>query len=247
MELVVAASVVNEPNMLAALHAGDDLHNLFAARVAGKDPKTMGKDDALRPLGKSCNFGLLYGQSALGGAADKPHGGLRGFARNKYGVQLSEAEALRCRALWFQMFPGFAEYHKECWNQAYAIAENPDGGEVRTRGIGRVQYFRHSIDADGNLVRQLLAHQVFSSLANTPVQGTSAEIFKLVMIAVTEKLKVAEIVNVVHDEIILLAKNEDAEFAKAEVERIMVDCTHEIFPNAPMQAEVKICQHWAEK
>ena len=38
-----------------------------------------------------------------------------------------------------------------------------------------------------------------------------------------------------------------AEFVKAEFERIMVEATHDIFPNAPMRAEVSICDNWAQK
>jgi DNA polymerase I-like protein with 3'-5' exonuclease and polymerase domains len=244
MELVIAACVVNEPNMLAALHAKEDLHKKFAGFVKGVPADTI--DDLGRNLGKSANFGLLYGQSACGGAADFPNGGLRGFARNKYGVIMTEEEAIQCRELWFEMFPGFKDYHSEGWNEARRILE--DGkGSVRTKGIGRVQYFLEVRDNDDNLIRPLLLHSVFSSLVNTPVQGTSAEIFKLVMIHLTEELPQAEIVNVVHDEIVLLAREIDAEYVKQEVERIMVDSTHEIFPDAPMRAEVSIVDNWAEK
>jgi DNA polymerase I len=244
MELVVAACVVGETNMLAALHSGEDLHKGFAAFVSGRTIKELADTD--RNLGKSCNFGLLYGQSACGGKADYPDGGLRGFARNKYGVMLTVEEAIRCRDLWFQMYPKFAEYHRECWRKAEAFAEQ-GFGYVRTLGVGRLQYFMADTDGEGKVIRPLLKHQIFSSLANTPIQGSSAEIFKLVLLKLTEQLPQVRIVNIVHDEIISEAAERDAGFVKAQIERIIVEATREIFPNAPMRAEITICDNWAQK
>ena len=159
---------------------------------------------------------------------------------------LTVEEAIRCRDLWFQMYPKFAEYHRECWRKAEAFAEQ-GFGYVRTIGVGRVQYFMAQFDDEGNVIRPLLKHQVFNSSANTPVQGASAEIFKLVLLKLTEQLPQARIVNIVHDEIISEAAEKDAEFVKAEFERIMVEATHDIFPNAPMRAEITICDNWAQK
>ncbi len=244
MELVVAACVVKESNMLDALHAGEDLHRKTAAFVSGRTVAEL--QDTDRNLGKAGNFGLLYGQSACGGKADYPHGGLRGFARNKYGVLLTIDEAVRCRELWFELYPGFAEYHRKCWRKAEEIAEQGIGS-VRTPGVGRLQYFVATTDGEGNVIRALLKHQIFSSLANTPIQGGSSEIFKLVLLQVTEELPQARIVNIVHDEFVLEVLVEEAEFVRSEIGRIMIECTHQIFPCAPMKAEISICNTWAEK
>jgi DNA polymerase I-like protein with 3'-5' exonuclease and polymerase domains len=68
-----------------------------------------------------------------------------------------------------------------------------------------------------------------------------------VLLKLTEQLPQARIVNIVHDEIISEAAERDAEFVKAQTERIMVEATREIFPNAPMRAEITICDNWAQK
>jgi len=245
MELVIAAMTV-PGRMLEALKRGEDLHIKTACHIKRIDIRTLDPESKeykkLRNFGKSCNFGLLYGQSACGGKLDYPNGGLRGFARNVYGVEMTEEEAIHAREEWFNLYPEFREYHRDCWNLAEAFTE-VGKGFVRTPGIRRVQYF-WTEDQEN---RPLLKHEVFSSLANTPVQGGGAEIFKLTTVQIPRELPEAEIVNLVHDELVLMCRAADAEHVKKEVERIMVEATHKIFPGAPMKADVTIADNWSQK
>ena len=141
-----------------------------------------------RNLGKSCNFGLLYGQSACGGKADYPDGavanlgdkaaptpypqlrcglfatdplGSAWFARNKYGV----ISPLRQQSV-------VAIYGSRCIPSSRNTIGNVgrklkhlrsrDLVMSRTLGVGRIQYFMAQFDAEGNVIRPLLKHQVFT-------------------------------------------------------------------------------------
>ena len=96
--------------------------------------------DTDRNLGKG-NFGP-HGQSACGGKADYPDGGCVGLREQM--ASCSPLEAIR-RDLWFQMYPKFAEYHRESWRKAEAFAEQ-GFGHVRIPRRRRLQYMA---DTDG--------------------------------------------------------------------------------------------------
>jgi DNA polymerase I len=156
MELVAAAVLAPEPKMLAAFQVGEDLHCRTASILLGR---TVTKDDkANRSLAKATNFGLLYGQSAAG---------LKTYAKNSYGVTMTDEEAMQFREAFFNEYQGLAAWH----DRARAAANDPDVTEVRTHKIGRRQ---HLADAEHWWPR-------FASLVNTPIQGSCAEVAKLGM------------------------------------------------------------------
>jgi DNA polymerase-1 len=98
IELRIACKIANERNMLAAYHAGEDLHTLTARRVL----KIKQVTKQHRQLAKALNFGLLYGMRAKG---------FRAYAKSQYGVELTEDEAGRYRDGFFKSYPGLAAWH----------------------------------------------------------------------------------------------------------------------------------------
>jgi DNA polymerase I-like protein with 3'-5' exonuclease and polymerase domains len=76
-ELRIAARISGDEGMLEAYRAGEDLHAVTAKSLMGRENITK----AERDLAKAVNFGLLYGQGAAG---------LREYARNKYGITMTQ-------------------------------------------------------------------------------------------------------------------------------------------------------------
>jgi DNA polymerase I len=68
------------------------------------------------------------------------------------------------------------------------------------------------------------------------------------MVALAERLEgIAQLVNVVHDEVILQTRAEDAEKVQKIVGQTMVEMTQAIYPDAPMGAVVAIGKSWSDK
>jgi DNA polymerase I-like protein with 3'-5' exonuclease and polymerase domains len=220
MELVIAAVIAGEEVMLDAFRHGVDVHKLTASLVTGTALDSVDKDQ--RRLAKAVNFGLLYGQGVLG---------FQRYAKDKYGIELSTAEAEDLRNRFFEAYPALV-----AWHQRAKEVANGSATEVRT-ALGRVQYVEL-----GEWWRR------FTALLNHPVQGGGADVTKRVMVALADRLKgKARIVNVVHDEFILETEDANAEYVKKVVAETMVEMTREIYPGAPRAAEVSIGKSWADK
>src|ERR1700736_2585701 len=103
--------------MLPAFQNAEDLHCRTASILLGR---TVTKDDkANRSLAKAVNFGLLYGQSAAG---------LKVYAKNVYGVDMTDEQAVQFRDTFFNEYQGLAAWQET----ARAAANDPSVTEVRT-------------------------------------------------------------------------------------------------------------------
>jgi DNA polymerase-1 len=103
IELRIAAELAPDPRMMEAFTRGEDLHELTARQVLGRDEVT--KSD--RQAAKALNFGLLYGMGAQA---------LRQHAAQNYGVQLSADEAEEARNRFFETYPGLRAWHRRQGN-----------------------------------------------------------------------------------------------------------------------------------
>ena len=182
IELRVAAFVAKEEAMLAAFQAGQDIHALTAAKLAGKKPDQVGEEE--RKLAKAVNFGLLYGMSARG---------LAEYGRISFGLSLEEKEAREFRRKFFEAYPALQRWHEE----ARQAAEDPKVMEVRTL-YGR----RRWLPPPGGKMQWVR----FTALVNTPVQGTCGDAIKRAMVALAD----APLVSTVHDELILEIPEKEA-------------------------------------
>lgn len=220
MELVAAAVLAPEPKMLAAFQNGEDLHCRTASILLGR---TVTKDDkANRSLAKAVNFGLLYGQTAPG---------LKTYAKNTYGVTMTDEESVQFRETFFNEYQGLAAWHE----RARADANDPGVTEVRTHRIGRRQHLTN--------VEHWWSR--FTSLLNTPIQGSCAEVTKLGLLDIGEKLTGrAQLVSCVHDEIIVECAEDDAEAIMAEVQNFMSARSAAIFNGQPIGVEAYIADNW---
>jgi DNA polymerase-1 len=185
IELRVAAHMAGDQAMLEAFREGQDIHTATAAAIHGIPLEEITEQQ--RRDAKATNFGLIYGMSAYGLTQS---------------TDLTLAEAETFVETYFKRFPGIADYLEKIKEQA------KEKGYVETL-LGRRRYFpRLSTTTDYNLRRREEREAI-----NAPIQGTAADIMKLAMIEVADKLKEsgfsARMLLQVHDELVLEAPVEE--------------------------------------
>jgi DNA polymerase-1 len=83
---------------------------------------------------------------------------------------------------------------------------------------------------------------------NTPIQGTSADILKRALKLLKDELKdsSAQIVNIVHDEVVVEADASEAEEIATKVERVMCAAGEEYLKTVPVKVETEIADEWVK-
>jgi len=215
IELRVAAEIAGETRMIEAFNQSQDLHRLTASVVSGKPLGEVTESE--RNAAKALNFGVLYGMGP---------DGLRKYARQSYGVDLTVEEARSYLERFFQAYPALMKWRK-------ALLQNSPL-EMRTLG-GRCRLWPSKPPA--------------TELLNTPVQGTAADINKRALALLPEALNGtgAKIVSTVHDEIILEAPQESAQQAALTLQKTMEKAGREYLREVPVVIDVSVANSWAEK
>jgi DNA polymerase I-like protein with 3'-5' exonuclease and polymerase domains len=207
--------------MIEAYKRGEDLHSQTAALLLKKSLADISKED--RQMAKAVNFGLLYGQSPSG---------LVKYAYATYEIFLTTARAQSIHSRFFDVYTGLRAWHKA--NRAAARTAT----EVRTVS-GRRRLLPRGADEDW---------QRFTGLVNTPIQGGCADGLKAALIVLGRALPPeAHIVSTVHDEIIVETPLDLADQVAAQVETAMRAAMSKLFPNVPIEVEVKQCETWGNK
>ena len=216
MELRLAASVANDARMIQAFQDGEDPHTVTAESI-GCDRQTA----------KSANFGLLYGAGAAG---------LRNYAGGM-GITMSEERAAEIRNGWLKTFRGIAEWQlsnaRDCQQ-----SEKSEWAEIR---IPR-----------SNMRRILLGDMNRSTVrCNTPIQGAGAAILKRALGRLWPMVKEAgedtvRIAAAVHDEILLLVREDAAQEWAATLKQVMEEAEAQWLGEIPALAEVSIGKTWME-
>lgn len=186
IELRVLASIANDKNMIEAFRSGTDIHTVTASQVFGL-PVDMVTPE-LRSRAKAVNFGIVYGIGAFSLSKD---------------IGVTRAEADSYIKNYLATYPSVAQYMEK------TIEDAKKNGFVTTL-YGRRRRLPELSSSNGNL-------RAFGERAarNAPIQGTAADIIKLAMIRVFEKLKTdvptAKLILQVHDELIVECDERDSE------------------------------------
>ena len=186
IELRVLASIAKDKNMIDAFNTGTDIHTVTASQVFGL-PVDMVTPE-LRSRAKAVNFGIVYGIGAFSLSKD---------------IGVTRAEADRYIKSYLSTYPAVAEYMEK-------TIENAKKDGFVTTLYGRRRRLPELSSSNGNL-------RAFGERAarNAPIQGTAADIIKLAMIRVFEKLKTdiptAKLILQVHDELIVECDERDSE------------------------------------
>jgi len=220
VELRVAASLSKDPIMLKAYSEGADLHRVTAALTKGKAVEDVTSTE--RQAAKAINFGLIY---AMG-----PRG-LQQSALSSYGVEMTFDDAVRFRERFFQIYKGIYAWQ---------------------RRMERLGHQRRYVRTAAGRIRAYEDQEIrLPELLNTPVQGSAAEGLKSAMCIFWQKAKEqkldAQIVAVIHDEIIVEVACGQEQAAKELLERAMVEGIQWLAPDVPFVAEAVIAESWAVK
>jgi len=216
MELRLAAAVAKDERMTAAFQAGEDPHTVTAEAI-GCDRQTA----------KSANFGLLYGSGPAG---------LRNYAGGM-GITMTQERAAEIRDEWLGAFQGVAEWQQN--NAATADRTKYDKwAETRIPLSGMRRYLQ------GDMNRLTVR-------CNTPIQGAGAAILKCALGKLWPKVKTAgedtvRIAAAVHDEILLLVREDAAEEWAATLKQVMEDAEAKWLGEIPALAEVSVGKTWSE-
>jgi len=218
IELRILAEFSGDRAFIDAFRSGADLHRVTAAEVFNVTVDQVSREQ--RDFAKRLNFGVVYGIGA------------QRFSIMT-GLGLPEAEGVLKK--YFATYRQLDTYLNEAANRA--VRER----QART-GSGRLVRFRYD-EQD----RQQISMTKRNG-KNTPIQGTSADILKRALRLLKDELRGtnAQIVNIIHDEIVVEADADEAEDVALKVERAMVAAGEEYVKTVPVKVETEIAQEWVK-
>lgn len=236
VELRVVAAVSGDKVMIDSIKNGVDLHTLTAANMAGIDPKDVTKTQRFNA--KAVNFGLAYGMSAKT---------LKKYAKLNYSVDMSEDEAYAAHKTYHDLYAGLTKWHAETSRRVkkevydYHMHTYDKGFFVQKVFSTETLFRRKRYWADwgGETLAKL------TDATNTPIQGSSADITKLVLAELYKSLpEEVKIIGVIHDEVLLESPDALAEDAGLLMLEIMRRVGSEVASPVPIDAELEIHQSW---
>jgi DNA polymerase-1 len=218
IELRIMAHLSEDPGLLRAFMAGEDVHKATASEVFGVPLDQVSAEQ--RRYAKVINFGLIYGMSAFG------------LARN---LSIDRGVAKNYIDQYFAKYPGVARYMDNI--RATAKAK----GYVETV-FGRRLWLPEISSPNGP--RRQGAER---AAINAPMQGTAADLIKMAMIQVqraleTQKLR-SKLVLQVHDELILEVPNDEVDLIKGLLPEKMENVAT---LRVPLLVEVGVGRNWDE-
>jgi DNA polymerase-1 len=219
IELRVAAAMAHDEQMIETFKQGIDLHQQTASVLYGVPPEEVTKEQ--RSAVKAINFGVLYGMSAHGLSVAT-------------GMDIKEAGAFIDR--YFEVRP-----RVKAWIEATKKMAHE---ELYTATIFDRRRPCPEIRSSNFQIRQA-AERV---AVNVPIQGTAADIYKLAMIAVTERLETGEfgearLLLQIHDELIVEAPETQGEAVAAMMAEVMGGV---IDLGVPLAVDTAVGTNWGE-
>lgn len=230
IELRLAAFIARERHMLSLYRQGADIHRTTAARVLNK-PESQVTGEERKKVGKSNNFGFLYGMS------------WRKFiqtAMEKYGHEVDEWEAKAQREAYFELFPDLLAWHgrQRAFVKKHGYAISPLG---RVRNLPDIYSPEKSVR--GEAERQAI---------NSPVQGMGSDMLQLAMVLVDKRIRKAKIpaliLGTVHDALNLQvapeAMSDLLPMVRDVMENLPLERLFDVNMDIPILADCKVGRHW---
>lgn len=218
IELRIMAHISGDESLLRAFSQGEDIHRATAAEIFSVTPLEVSSDQ--RRVAKVINFGLIYGMSAFGLAANL------GITRDAAKLYIDR---------YFARYPGVARYMDETRLSAKSK------GYVET-AFGR-RLWLPEING-GNGPRRQAAER---AAINAPMQGTAADLIKLSMIAVQNWIEESKVgtrmIMQVHDELILEVPDAELSDVRKRLPELMCGVAA---LKVPLVAEVGAGLNWEE-
>lgn len=217
IELRVLAFLSKDKNLNRAFQEGVDIHNETARYIFNVDYKNI--DEKKRSVAKIVNFSVLYGKTSYG-------------LSQELGISKREAELFINR--YFEEYSGVKEWIEK------TIKEASKDGYVKTY-FGRYRYIPELLSQ--NKTVKMSGERM---AINTPIQGTAADIMKIAIKNVFQKIKGKNdimLILTVHDELIFEMKEDMFEKYSQICEKCMIDI--EPFDGI-LKVNIKKGKNWGE-
>lgn len=218
IELRLLAHFSEDPLLVEAFRREDDIHRLTASEVFGVPPMMI--TDEHRSRAKAVNFGIVYGISPFGLAAQ---------------LGIEQKEAKKYIETYFERYKGVRAYINR------VLEETRREQRVRTL-FGRIRPIPDINSKNANM--RGFAER---TAVNTPLQGTAADVIKLAMIGIDQELSRRKLRSrmtlQVHDELVFEVPENEIEEMKALV------CEHmqNVYPfKVPLLVDVGVGQNWRD-
>ncbi len=218
IELRIMAAFSKDESMLDAFNNGLDVHKATAAKVFHVPLEEVTSD--MRRKAKTVNFGIIYGVSAFGLAAQ---------------LAISRTEAKEIIDQYFVEFPKVKTFMDQ------SITDARENGYVETV-LGRRRYLRDILSA--NMNERGFAER---NAINAPIQGSAADMIKVAMIQIQdflerENLK-SKMILTVHDELVFDAHKDEVDYLKTQINKIMCEA---IDLGVAMETGIGVGENWLE-
>ena len=218
IELRVLAHMSGDEALISAFNDGDDIHTRTASEVFGVPKDEVTRE--MRSAAKAVNFGIVYGISAYGLSEQLGIG-------PKKAQQYIDRYLDRCSGV-----RNFMHNAVEMGKQR-SYAETIMG---RRRQLPEINSANHNTRSFGERVAM-----------NMPIQGSAADIIKVAMVRVSERLKAeglkAKLILQIHDELIIDTPLDEVE----RVEKLLGECMCNVVKlSVPLAAEVSSGENWLE-
>ncbi|MEP7366751.1 MAG: DNA polymerase I, partial [Acidobacteriota bacterium] len=218
IELRLLAHFSKDPVLTESFRNNEDIHTRTAAEVFGVMPGLVSSE--MRRNAKAVNFGIVYGQSAFGLAA-------------QLGIPRGEAD--RYIKAYFARYAGVKRWIEE------TIAQ------VREAGFTLTLHGRRRPIPDMDARNPNARGFAERTAVNTPLQGTAADIIKVAMIHIQQQLEAegwrSRMLLQVHDELVFEAPPDEVEKLKAMVKELMEGA---VALEVPLTADVGTGDNWRD-
>ena len=218
IEMRIMAHLSEDEGIIEAFNTGEDLHRFVGARIFGVEPSEV--TNAMRSKVKAMSYGLVYGLSEYGLAKQ---------------LRIPNAEAKQLMADYFARFGGVRRY----------LASVVD--EAKTLGFTKTVYGRRRPFDDLNSKLFQVRENARRAALNAPIQGTAADIMKLAMTRIDQKMiegaLKSRMLLQVHDELVFEVAPGELGTLQAIVVREMEQVVE---LSVPLDVHIGIGRSWDE-
>ena len=217
-ELRVLAHLAGEKALIKAFEEKQDVHTLTASKLFGVPYEEVSKQQ--RSIGKTINFGIIYGMSSYGMSA---------------GLNIPQEDAEQFIKAFYISYPNIKTYYDNYLKNAKIH------GFVQTM-LGRRRY----VFEDPK--RKFIDNGMHRVLMNYPIQGTAADLMKKGMVDVQEKIlsKYPEVslLLTIHDDLVFeIPENDNLKEIINEIKAVLCD----VYPlSVPLEVDVKTGKRWGD-
>jgi len=218
IELRVFAHYSDDPVLLKAFEKGEDIHSRTAADVFGLDPRMITED--MRRMAKTINFGIIYGMGPIKLARE---------------LGISKKVAQAYLANYYERYKGVKNFKEKILLQARV-------NQYVSTLFKRRRYLPHINSDNGHL-----KSEAERAAINTPIQGTAADLIKMAMIKISERLHKehlkTKMLLQVHDELVFEVPQKELDIAT----NLVKDEMEGVYPlKIPLRVDINWGKNWEE-